>query len=330
MKEQFFIRLKNRLFPLFFALILTAILLCFIFGNFAYAVTDGIALFVGLILPSLFPFVFITSIISKLKIALPFRKFWDKICLTVFKTDSVILKPFFISLTCGHPLGSKVVADLKGEGRIDENSSRISAVLCSNPSPSFCLVVIGKTVYDDILFGFIVYSICVVSAVISAILCAIFTKKPTVLPNNPKPYAKPQPFSLYDSVSSSISSVFTVGGIITLFYLFSEMLFAFNILSPLTALLSKILCDEEVANAVTRGFLECTNGLKYLSNLGIKNLSVLVGLCSFGGLSILLQSTAFLKREKIKTVPFISFKIIGTIIAVSLSFLIVGFGVISP
>ncbi|MBO5714163.1 MAG: hypothetical protein J6R83_01920, partial [Clostridia bacterium] len=65
----------------------------------------------------------------------------------------------------------------------------------------------------------------------------------------------------------------------------------------------------------TLGFFEITKGLKTVSNGGITLLSLPVSafICGFGGISVIAQSVAFLKKAKIKTAPFVLAKTLSAI-----------------
>ena len=71
-----------------------------------------------------------------------------------------------------------------------------------------------------------------------------------------------------------------------------------------------------MAKGIVLGTLECTGGLKTLSTLGISTLSLPICAltCGFGGLSVIMQSVAYLKKAKIKTAPFIFSKLLSAVV----------------
>ena len=116
--------------------------------------------------------------------------------------------------------------------------------------------------------------------------------------------------------SAVLSSLF-VGAMITLFYTLTEVLITLKILSPITFLLEKIFNNQNLASGITLGFFEITKGLKTVSTGGITLLTLPVSafICGFGGISVIAQSIAFLKKAKIKTAPFVLAKTIAAVIS---------------
>ena len=126
---------------------------------------------------------------------------------------------------------------------------------------------------------------------------------------------------------SAVISILVVGGLITVFYLITEILTTLGVLTPLVNLLVQLLGDKNIAEGIVYGLFECTKGLKALSGAGINffTLPICAALCGFGGLSVIAQSVSYLKSAKIKTAPFILAKltmaVIGFILGLILSFI---------
>ena len=127
---------------------------------------------------------------------------------------------------------------------------------------------------------------------------------------------------LYESTYSAVISILVVGGLITIFYLLTEILCALGILSPIISLLEQLF-GENVAKGVVFGAFECTRGLKTLASgeTTFFTLPLCALICGFGGLSVIAQSTAYLKKAKMKTAPFILSKIIMAVIGFILGFI---------
>ena len=107
-----------------------------------------------------------------------------------------------------------------------------------------------------------------------------------------------------------------MGTIITIFYLLSHILFTLGVLTPIANLCSLILGSHTLGEGLTFGIFECTQGLKVVSTLKGSFLALPLSafICGFGGLSVLMQSLAYLKKAKIKTAPFILAKIICAVL----------------
>ena len=77
--------------------------------------------------------------------------------------------------------------------------------------------------------------------------------------------------------------------------------------------------SAEESLAVTVGLIEFTKGAKMLSNIGTTRLTISLAnfIITFGGLSVIMQSLAFLKKAKVKT----SFFVLGKLVQAVISFI---------
>ena len=110
------------------------------------------------------------------------------------------------------------------------------------------------------------------------------------------------------------------------FSVISEVLLSLKAFYVPTRLLSLITNNDGVSNAICVGTLECTNGLKILSTTGMTFFSLPVSafLCGLGGICVMAQSVAFLKRAKIKTAVFYLGKIFQAVLGFLLGCLFSG------
>ena len=230
---------------------------------------------------------------------------------------------FFMSIISGYPVGAKIISDLKEKGLISKAESVRASALCSTSSPMFLINSVGVIMFNNVQFGLTLFLCHLLSAMIVGVIFSFYHK-------NEKPISlafindKKVDNVLYESAYSSVISILVVGAIITIFYLLTNVLFSLKILSPIVNLLSLILGNDILGKGLTFGFFECTQGLKILStlkgNFFVLPLSSFI--CGFGGLSIIMQSIAYLKKAKIKTAPFILAKIICAVINFILSIII--------
>jgi len=96
----------------------------------------------------------------------------------------------------------------------------------------------------------------------------------------------------------------------------TEVLIQLKILSLPIDILGEIIGDKSVAECIVLGLFECTRALKSLaiSKFNAFTLPIASAVCGFGGLSVIIQSIAYLKNAKIKTAPFILAKIISAVL----------------
>ena len=309
-------------FFLAFVLCAISIFLCFFSGT-STAVTNGIKLWVATLVPSLFPFLVVTAFLSENSVLKrSFMKF-TPITKRAFGTSGLTAYAFFMSGLSGYPVGAKIISDLKIGGLISDSEAKKASVFCSTSSPAFTINCVGKIMFNSTLFGVILYLINILTAIISGIIFSLFIRSSdnersfTIASGN---------FDFYDGVYQSVISLLVVGGIIAVFSVISEVLLSLKAFYAPTRLLSLITNNDGVSKAICVGALECTNGLKILSTTGMTFFSLpgSAFLCGLGGICVMAQSVAFLKRAKIKTAVFYLGKIFQAVLGFILGCLFSG------
>ncbi len=285
---------------------------------FAKSSYQGLLLFACTVLPSLFPYFVITAIASKLNLTKKIANFFSPFSKKIFAVNGNVFFAFLISVISGYPVGAKLVADLKSQNIIDEKQAVRGSYMCSSASPMFLISTVGGVMFNDLFFGLLLFLTQLLSVVILSFIFS-FIKRDKIIYESPFTLTKNDDL-FYQAVYNSVLSVLTVGGIIVLFYILTDVLAYYKILSPASRLLEKIFHDKNVADGLCFGIFECTKGLKCIakSSVTLFTLPLCAFLTTFSGLSIIMQCVCHLKSAKIKIAPFIFCKILGAI----LSFLI--------
>lgn len=304
----------------FFTFVVFILLICFALvltleKSFSNLTIDGIKLWLAFIVPSLFPYFFITAVLSSLNITNKIATKLSPLTKRLFNVNGAVGYAFFMSILCGYPVGSKLVSDLKEQSLISESESVRASALCSTSSPMFLINSVGAFMFNNFNVGLILYASHFFSAIIIGIIFSFY--KANEKPNLNEFYLnKSFDNVLYESAYSSVISLLVVGAIITIFYIFSNILFSLGVFNPLISCLNLIIKNQNLSKGVVFGVLECTQGLKTLS-LCTDNLLCLplcASICGFGGISVIMQSLAYLKKAKIKTAPFIRAKLLSAVL----------------
>ena len=316
-KSMLFIESALFIFLLCFALILS------LGKNFSYAVLEGVKLWFACVLPALFPYLFITALITSLSVTNTFANKLSPFTKAVFKTGGMTGFAFFISVLSGYPVGAKTVADLKNKGLITKGEAQKASAFCSTSSPMFLIGSVGNLMFNSKTFGLLLFLTHFLSALLVGFVFSFYKREKT-LDFISKPLNKNTDNILYESVYSAVISILIVGGLITIFYLLTEVLIATKILSPIIFLLEKITENKALSESLVFGFFECTRALKSLSTVNFSSLSLPIAsaICGFGGLSVIAQSISYLKSAKIKTAPFILSKIISAVFNFIIGFIV--------
>ncbi len=259
---------------------------------------DGITVWAYNVLPALFPFTVLTTLTLKIQ---PEHKFSVTKKLFGVSCDDI----WAASILCGYPIGAKAIADSNADA---QTATRISS-FCSTAGPVFLIATVGA----KLLRNGTATAILLISQILSAILNGMFfrSKKDVSLLSKQQFEAK----DFGDTITSSALSVISVGGLIALFYMLSDMVKSF-----LPAAL-----QSNVVVAFCIGIFEMTNGVFAICN--ITNIAVATVLCScltaFGGVCVFFQCYAFLSQKGVKILDIVKMKLVQAAIATLISFCLV-------
>ncbi len=303
---------------------LIVLFLCLYFtikGTFYSSVLGGAEIFVACVFPSMLPYLFITALLSENPFCFRLFSKFSPLSKKLYGTSGAIFLAMFLSFISGYPMGAKVVSDLKDNGIMDEEQAVRGSIVCSSSSPSFLIGSVGAILLKNFKFGVLLFLTHFLSVIINGLIFSFFKKRNRKeTPNTPSNFSlKKQSF--YQISLSSALSVFAVGGIIIIFFLLTEILADLGIISAIAKPLGAVLGSSRLANALILGTIETTCGFSALASLPISLGLFSAGafLIGFGGISVIIQSCAFLKNAKIKTAPFIFSKISCAILSLVIS-----------
>ena len=270
---------------------------------------DGVLLWAVCVLPSLLPFFFITLLFTNLGLARGLSQKLHPVTRFLYKTNGVSAFVQIMSFLSGYPVGAKLICELYKEGTLTSEESTKTALFSSTSGPTFILGAVGVSMFNSKQAGIMLLSAHYLSAIFNGLIFRNgFKSSNKVKPLKTK--APPQNM-LYDCAYGATISCLVVGTFICIFYVFNQILNDLKILSPLIFLFNKIFNDVEKARAFCAGLIEFTNGCALMAKTqGFISLPLTAFLISFGGVSILIQSIAFLKDAKVKLSYFITSKII--------------------
>lgn len=260
---------------------------------------DGITIWANNVLPALFPFMVLTTLTLKLQTK---RKHSLTKLFFGIDCDSILLS----SILCGYPIGAKAIADSNADA---ETATRVCS-FCSTAGPVFMLATVGARLLQNTTASVILITTHIVSAILNGLL---YRNKDEIhsIDNNPKLSAG----DIGETITNSALSVISVGGLIALFYMLSDMI--------------KSLLPQNLSNSLTIAFIigifEMTNGIFGVCRLtDIATSTILCSaLLSFGGLCVFAQCYTFLGVKGVKPLKLFKMKLTQSAIATVLSYILV-------
>lgn len=288
----------------------------------------GLNVWLTSVLPALFPFFFLTKLLTELKAINKISTFLSPISKKLFKCPGISSYVFLMSIISGYPVGAKLISELFKNGQITQNDAIKMNSFCSTSGPLFVVGTVGVSMLFSQTAGYVILFSHIVGAILNGLLYRNIKSKN--IQNTITTTSNEKTNNILSSVMyDSIISILMIGGFIAVFFVFIDILNNTNIIGFLSFLLEKTLfflhLPTNFFNATLNGLVEITHGALDLSvlNLNIKFLSViLTGMISFGGLSIHLQSLIFLKNTNIKMGVYFLQKTTHCIISMIVCFIV--------
>lgn len=293
----------KKLFSLLRVLPLLLALALFLHAPARYAdcVRNGISLWAVSVLPSVFPFLFLTALLAKTRVFRTFSRKISPFFQRAFNVSGTGGSIFLLSVTSGYPVGARTIADACSAGALTKEELFRLSCLCSTTGPVFLVGVVGGAMFGKPNVGWLMM-LCHVLAV--AITC-LFLRIRTPAIGQPPAFSQKNGAQIFDIVYNAIVSALCVGGSIALFACFSQM----------TADVLHLQAGS-LAEALVRGLMEMTTGCALLAeNPSRLSLSLCCFFTTFGGLCVLMQQLAFLAPTGVKALPFVLVKAVQGMLA---------------
>ena len=288
------------------------------------AATKGLTLWAQKIVPTLFPFFFLSSLLVHLGTAQKIAPALSPVTRKLFRTGGESALIYAISVFSGYPVGSKMIADFVERGLMEKDEAVRASAFCSTAGPLFIVGSVGTGMFGSPSLG----AKMLLAHLLGGLLAGVcFRGRGNFAPRKRPLSSTKSTNPLYDSVYSAVISTLMVGGFICVFSVVSELLFISGIVTPIVRLFGMAFSHVDgadcLAKGLTVGLLECTGGSAILSQTGATPLaaSLSCAVISFGGLCVFAQSVAHLKRAGLPVKTHFFAKILHALFAFMLCLL---------
>ena len=127
----------------------------------------------NLLIPSLFPFMFISSFIVIIAMNMDCNKTINKITKFLFFLPGYTLPLILLSLVGGYPVGAKCAKILFDNKKITVKQLNFIMCFCVNSGPAFIITILGDQILNNRFMGLIIFLIQVILAVLIGIFVGL-------------------------------------------------------------------------------------------------------------------------------------------------------------
>ena len=287
--------MKKRLLPLLLFALLALLLLDP--ERYFLSVKGGAILFASAVLPSMLPYFFFTKLLTGTGCVGALSGTVGRPVAKVYRVAPIASYPLLMSLLSGYPVGARVLADLHQKGLLSAKDLSHASAFCSTSGSMFVLGSVGAVILKDGAAGAVILVAHYLGALLNGLLYRgkRNAESAVLLP----PPVAPAGDLLSDAMYESVLSLALVGGFIALSGLMGDM--AADLLGRIG--LGAVFSKGSVPSGLLYGAFEVTRGAVEFAASGIGRVwkaAFCCGVISFGGLSVLLQTMAFLEKTGIK------------------------------
>lgn len=291
-----------------------------------HAVREGLALCADVVLPSLFPFFILSSLVVELGLSHCLGRILSPVMKPLFRVNGCCASALVLGLVGGYPVGARTAAALYENGQCSKTEAERLLAFCNNCGPAFILGMAGSGLLGGAGIGALLYAVHVLSALLVGLLFRFYKyrDKPgcraAAIPLQAAPFAP----AFVRAVTGAATSALNVCAFILCFGVLQRILSLSGILTSTSAVLSRLfgplgLSREGICQLLT-GLLELSSGIASLNGgTASGRLVPAAFLLGWGGLSVHCQVLAFVGSRGLSLRPYFVGKLLHAILAAALT-----------
>ena len=296
------------------------------------AAKEGLVLCYNVIIPSLFPFFVLSSLVVEFGLARYIGRALEKIMRPLFNVGGACSVAFSLGLIGGYPVGARTAITLYEKGISTKTETERLLSFCNNSGPAFILGVVGAGIFSSSKIGLLLYLIHIVASVLVGFIFR-FYKHQEKASSVKSQYAEIESVRLSaafsETIKSSFMSVISICAFVVFFTVFIRLLIISGIMARAAGLLATLLkpfgMNTQWATRLITGLIEISSGVNTLSGIS-DALSARVGMAAFmlgwAGFSVHCQVMSFIGRSGLSVKTYLIGKILHGIISTFLALIV--------
>ena len=241
-------------------------------GEASAAMKDGLALCGNVILPSLFPFFVLSSLVVELGLSRYLGRLFQPVMAPLFRVNGACAAALALGFVGGYPVGARTAISLYQNGQCSRTEAERLLAFCNNCGPAFILGVVGTGVFGSGAAGLLLYLGHLAASLLVGILFRFYKSR-----EGPKSGRAVQaqfqtasfPAAFTKSVTGALQSTLNICAFVLFFTVVIRALTLSGALDGaaegIAALFSPLGMDREWARRLLTGALEMSSGVSSLT-----------------------------------------------------------------
>ena len=288
---------------------------------------NGLTLCFNVIIPSLFPFFVLSSLVVDLGLAAYLGRAMERLMRPLFRVSGSCAAAVALGFIGGYPVGARTALQLYQQGLCSKTEAERLLAFCNNSGPAFILGVVGAGVFGDSRIGLLLYLTHALASFLVGLLFRFHggREQRSGAPRHSKPIETVTvPAAFTGAVTQSLQSTLNICAFVVFFAVVLQLLAAYGVLAALADALSLLGFQPEWARRLAAGLLELSSGVSSLS--GGSGLAGRVSMAAFmlgwAGISVHCQVLSFLIDSGLSARTYLAGKLCHGIIAAGLTWLL--------
>ncbi|OGO89337.1 MAG: hypothetical protein A2Y24_04285 [Clostridiales bacterium GWE2_32_10] len=289
----------------------------------------GLVFWYNSIIPSLFPFMVITSLILESKLILTIvHTIFSGIMQALFRISGVGAIPVILGMFCGYPIGAKLTSDLYDKKAISLIEAEKLVSFCNNCGPIFIISVVCMQLLGDIAYAPFIIIVQILSALSVGVIFRNYKKNVTentelthpTSTNTPK---KSISMILNDSIVTSAYNTINIGSFIIFYSVVLEIFMLSGIMNAVNILFlpieSFLHIGPILSGKLAPGLIELSTGVNNIANNSgsIPQKILLINIIiNWGGFSVHSQTNNIIQKSNISFKPYIIGKLLQSVFSI--------------
>ncbi len=282
------------------------------------AMRDGLQLCGNVILPSLFPFFVLSTLVIELGMSQYLGKLLEPIMAPVFRVNGNCAAALALGFVGGYPVGARTAIQIYENGQCSRTEAERMLAFCNNSGPAFILGVVGTGVFGSGTAGLLLYLTHLLASLCVGILFRFYraSDQPrTRRTRGPQFQAANFSKAFTGSITGALQSTLNICAFILFFTVFLRILAYAGILKTfgqiLSALLAPLGMNQTWAERLLTGLVEVSSGVSSLTDGTLSGrLSMAAFMLGWAGVSVHCQVLAFLGDSGLSVRTYVVGKIL--------------------
>ena len=296
------------------------------------AVQEGLELCYNVIVPSLFPFFILTSLVISLGLAGYLGRLLEPVMRPLFRVGGSCAAVLALGFVGGYPVGARAALTLYESGGCTKTECERLLAFCNNSGPAFILGVVGAGIFADSRVGVLLCLVHALASVLVGIAFRFYRPREAAGSRASLPISAQRFSTAFTSaVKDALTSTLGICAFVVCFTVLIRLCFLSGILPSLAKLLGRVFSplgfSEEWARRLLTGALELSSGVWSLTGGGsLEGKAAMAAfLLGWAGVSVHCQVLSFLGESGLSTKTYLGGKLLHGVFSAILTALLFRF-----